>query len=36
MMDVLMIPVTFGIMIGRIGNFLNQELYGIVVPSGFW
>jgi len=30
--DTLVVPVSFGIMIWRIGNFLNQELYGIVVP----
>lgn len=34
--DCLLVPVVFGITIGRIGNFLNQELYGIIVPSGFW
>ena len=34
--DVLLVPVVFGIMLGRIGNYLNQELYGIIVPSGFW
>lgn len=25
-----------GILLWRIGNFLNQEIYGIVVPSDFW
>ena len=31
--DVLLAIVPFGIMIGRIGNYLNQELYGIIVSS---
>lgn len=25
-----------GILLWRIGNFLNQEIYGIVVPADFW
>lgn len=29
--DLILAFVPFGIMLGRIGNFLNQELYGIVV-----
>jgi phosphatidylglycerol:prolipoprotein diacylglycerol transferase len=33
--DCILAIVPFGIMIGRVGNFLNQELYGTVVPSGF-
>lgn len=32
MMDCLMLPVVFSIMIWRVGNFLNQELYWIPVP----
>jgi len=28
--DCILAIVPFGIMIGRFGNFLNQELYGIV------
>jgi phosphatidylglycerol:prolipoprotein diacylglycerol transferase len=31
--DLLLIIVPIGIVLGRLGNFLNQELYGIVVPS---
>lgn len=31
--DILLAIVPFGIMIGRIGNFLNQELYGVVVSN---
>ena len=31
--DILLAIVPFGIMVGRIGNFLNQELYGIVVSD---
>ena len=31
--DVILAIVPFGIMLGRIGNFLNQELYGIVVSD---
>lgn len=34
--DILVVIVPLGIMMGRLGNFLNQELYGTVVPSGFW
>jgi phosphatidylglycerol:prolipoprotein diacylglycerol transferase len=33
--DVLLIPTAFWIMIGRVGNFLNQELYGIPVSGSF-
>ncbi|MBP6086557.1 prolipoprotein diacylglyceryl transferase [Patescibacteria group bacterium] len=31
--DLLLLIVPIGIVLGRIGNFLNQELYGIVVPE---
>ncbi len=31
--DLIFAILPFGIMIGRIGNFLNQELYGVVVPK---
>lgn len=31
--DTILAIVPFGIMIGRIGNFLNQELYGVVVSD---
>ncbi len=31
--DVVLAIVPFGIMLGRIGNFLNQELYGVVVTD---
>ncbi|MBI3420976.1 MAG: prolipoprotein diacylglyceryl transferase [Candidatus Sungbacteria bacterium] len=29
--DILVVPVTFGLALGRIGNFINQELY-----PGYW
>ncbi len=31
--DLILAIVPFGIMVWRIGNFLNQELYGIIVPE---
>lgn len=31
--DIILAILPFGIMLGRIGNFLNQELYGVVVSS---
>ena len=31
--DLVMPVMTFGIMLGRIGNFLNQELYGVVITT---
>ncbi|HBB04966.1 TPA: hypothetical protein DCZ39_09100 [Patescibacteria group bacterium] len=31
--DILLAIMPFGIMLGRIGNFLNQELYGVVVSD---
>jgi len=31
--DIVLAIVPFGIMLGRIGNFLNQELYGVVVTD---
>jgi len=31
--DLVLAIVPFGIMLGRIGNFLNQELYGVVVSD---
>jgi len=34
--DLLFIPTAFGIMIGRVGNFLNQELYGIPVSESIF
>ncbi|MCF7835384.1 prolipoprotein diacylglyceryl transferase [Candidatus Gracilibacteria bacterium] len=34
--DCILCIAPLGITIGRIGNFLNQELYGIKVPSDFW
>ncbi len=34
-LDLVLIIAPFGIMLGRIWNFLNQELYGIVVPYNF-
>lgn len=34
--DCILCIAPLGITIGRIWNFLNQELYGIKVPSDFW
>jgi prolipoprotein diacylglyceryltransferase len=31
--DIIIAILPFGIMLGRIGNFLNQELYGVVVSD---
>lgn len=31
--DVLLVVVPIGIILGRFGNFLNQELYGIIAPT---
>jgi len=31
--DIILPVVPFGIMLGRIGNYLNQELYGIVASD---
>ncbi|MDD3262759.1 MAG: prolipoprotein diacylglyceryl transferase [Candidatus Absconditabacteria bacterium] len=33
--DLIILPVGFGVMLGRIGNFLNQELYGRLVSDVF-
>ncbi|PAF54158.1 prolipoprotein diacylglyceryl transferase [Helicobacter sp. 13S00482-2] len=33
-MDLVAISIPLGYVFGRIGNFLNQELYGRVIPSG--
>ncbi|MFZ2150589.1 MAG: prolipoprotein diacylglyceryl transferase [Candidatus Absconditicoccaceae bacterium] len=35
-LDLVLTITPLGIMLGRIGNFLNQELYGIIVPYNFW
>lgn len=35
-LDLVLTITPLGIMLGRIWNFLNQELYGIVVPYNFW
>ncbi len=31
--DLLLVVVPVGIILGRFGNFLNQELYGILAPT---
>lgn len=31
--DIILAILPFGIMLGRIGNYLNQELYGVVVSN---
>lgn len=31
--DLLLLIIPIGIVLGRIGNFLNQELYGVIVPE---
>ena len=33
--DLFFVPTSFGIMLGRVWNFLNQELYGIPVNTSF-
>ena len=33
--DSILSIVPFGIILGRIGNFLNQEVYGTIVPANF-
>lgn len=35
-LDVILTIVPFWIMIWRIWNFLNQELYGIIIPQWYW
>jgi len=35
LMDTIIVMVPLWIMLGRFGNFLNQELYGVLVPSNF-
>lgn len=35
LMDSVLVMVPLGIMLGRIGNFLNQELYGLLVQENF-
>lgn len=34
--DVIVAFLPLAIIFGRLGNFLNQELYGLAVPSGSW
>lgn len=34
--DTLMPMIPIAVLFGRFGNFLNQELYGIVIPQDFW
>jgi len=36
LLDAFIPLVPVGIFFGRFGNFLNQELYGTIVPSDFW
>jgi len=36
LIDAIITIVPLGILFGRIWNFLNQELYGIIVPQWFW
>lgn len=35
LLDTLMPFIPLGIIFGRLGNFLNQELYGVIVPQDF-
>lgn len=35
LLDTLMPMIPLGIIFGRLGNFLNQELYGVIVPQDF-
>lgn len=36
LLDTLMPFIPLGVFFGRFGNFLNQELYGVIVPQDFW
>jgi prolipoprotein diacylglyceryltransferase len=36
LLDAFIPLVPVGIFFWRFGNFLNQELYGTIIPSGFW
>lgn len=36
LMDSIVVIVPLAIFIWRFGNYLNQELYGLVVPENFW
>ena len=35
LLDLLMPMIPVGVFFGRFGNFLNQELYGVVIPTDF-
>lgn len=34
--DTLLVVVPLAIMLGRFGNYLNQEIYGLIVPANYW
>lgn len=34
--DTLLVVVPLAIMFGRFGNYLNQEIYGLIVPANYW
>ncbi len=36
LLDSILPIVPLGIFFGRFGNFLNQELYGLIVPADYW
>jgi phosphatidylglycerol---prolipoprotein diacylglyceryl transferase len=36
LIDIILVVVPLAIMFGRFGNFLNQEIYWLVVPNDFW
>ncbi len=36
LLDILVVIAPIGILLGRFGNYLNQELYWLAVPDGAW
>jgi len=36
LIDIILVIVPLAIIFGRFGNFLNQEIYWLVVPNDFW
>ena len=36
LLDMMMPIIPVGIFLGRFANFLNQELYGLIVPADAW
>lgn len=36
LLDIILVVVPLAIVFGRLWNFLNQELYGLIIPSDYW